>query len=115
MKSAHWLRIGPIARLSLGLVALLVSLVMVADMLLGVVPEFGKSEREARRRIAENLVIQISTLLEAGNTGLLNRTIQQVLARDPDDRLHLRPAHRRSADPAAGPGGACHCRVGCRG
>jgi hypothetical protein len=36
MSGLRALRIGPIARLSMGLVALLVSLVLVADMLLGV-------------------------------------------------------------------------------
>ncbi len=80
------LRIGPIVRLSLGLVALLLSLVLVADMLLGVVPSRGEMQRDIRHRVAENLVIQFSALLEAGNTSDLSKTVQQVLARDPEIR-----------------------------
>lgn len=76
------LRVGPIARLSLGLVALIVSLALVADMLLGVVPARGDAERRMRQRVAETLALQITALVEAGDTALLGRTLQQVLARD---------------------------------
>jgi diguanylate cyclase (GGDEF)-like protein len=75
-------RAGPIARLSLGLVALLVSLALVADMLLGVVPGRGDTERRIRQRVAETLALQITALVEAGDTALLGRTLQQVMARD---------------------------------
>jgi diguanylate cyclase (GGDEF)-like protein/PAS domain S-box-containing protein len=86
MSAIATLRIGPIARLSLGLVALLVSLVLVADMLLGVVPGRGETERRVRQRVAENLAMQITPLLEAGDTATLGKTIQQVLARDVEIR-----------------------------
>ncbi len=78
------LRIGPIARISLGLVALLISLVLVADMLLGVVPGRAERQREVRQRVTENLAMQFTSLLEAGDTATLGKTIQQVLARDAD-------------------------------
>jgi diguanylate cyclase (GGDEF)-like protein/PAS domain S-box-containing protein len=82
VNALRWLRIGPIGRLSLGLVALLVSLLLLADMLLGVVPGRGETERRVRQRVAENLALQITPLLEAGDTTTLGKTIQQVLARD---------------------------------
>ncbi len=85
-KGGSMLRIGPITRLSLGLIALLVTLVLVADMLLGVAPARGQITRDIRHRVAENLVIQFSALLESGNTTELSKTIQQVLARDPEIR-----------------------------
>ena len=75
-------RAGPIARLSLGLVAMIVSLALVADMLLGAVPARGDTERRIRQRVAETLALQITALIEAGDTALLGRTLQQVLARD---------------------------------
>jgi diguanylate cyclase (GGDEF)-like protein/PAS domain S-box-containing protein len=78
------LRIGPIARISLGLVALLVSLVLLADMLLGVVPVHGERQREARQRVAENLALQFTALLESGDTATLGKSIRHVLARDAD-------------------------------
>jgi diguanylate cyclase (GGDEF)-like protein/PAS domain S-box-containing protein len=77
-------RIGPIARLSLGLVALLGSLAMLADMGLGVVPGRGDMQRQMRQRVAENLAMQMTSLLQAGDTTTLGKTIQQVLARDAD-------------------------------
>lgn len=79
-------RLGPIARVSLGLIALLISLVMLADFLLDVVPSRGQAERQTRQRVAENLAIQITGLLEAGDDTMLGKTIQQVLSRDPDIR-----------------------------
>ena len=85
-RAALALRIGPITRVSLGLVALLVSLVLMADALIGVVPGRGEVEREVRQRVTENLALQIASLLEAGDTATLSRTIQQVLARDADIR-----------------------------
>ena len=78
----RWLRIGPIARISLGLVALLVSLVLAADLLLGVVPGQAEQKQAVRQRIAENLALQITALLEVGDTATLGKTIRQVLARD---------------------------------
>ncbi len=80
------IRIGPIARLSLGLAALLVSLALVADMVLGVVPGRVDTERHIRQRVAANLVLQLSSMLEAGDALRLDKTIQQVLARDTEIR-----------------------------
>lgn len=80
------LRMGPIARISLGVVALLVSLVLLLDMLFGVVPGHGEQQRKLRQRVAENLAVQITSLLEAGDTATLSRTIAQMLARDTDLR-----------------------------
>ena len=84
MTGAKWLRIGPIARISLGLVALLVSLVLAADLLLGMVPGQAERVQAVRQRVAENLAMQFTTLIEAGDTATLGKTIRQVLARDAD-------------------------------
>jgi diguanylate cyclase (GGDEF)-like protein/PAS domain S-box-containing protein len=86
MNLVKQLRFGPIARISIGLVALLVSLVLVADMLLGVVPGRAERQREVRQRVTENLAMQLTSLIEAGDTATLGKTIQQVLARDTDIR-----------------------------
>ena len=80
------IHIGPIARISLGLMSLLVSLVLVTDFALDVVPNRAQAERLTRQRVAENLAIQITSLLEAGDETMLGKTIQQVLARNPDIR-----------------------------
>jgi diguanylate cyclase (GGDEF)-like protein/PAS domain S-box-containing protein len=80
------LRVGPIPRLSLGLVALLISLVMLSDLVLGVLPGRDQQLRQTRQRVAENLALQITPLLEMGDTSTLGKTIQQVMARDADIR-----------------------------
>jgi len=73
---------GPVARLSLGLIALIVSLLMLADILLQVVPDRGELERQLRQRSGESLAVQITALLEAGDEGTLRKTIQQVVGRN---------------------------------
>ena len=80
------LRFGPITRISLGLMALLLSLVLFADIVLGVVPGRGQAERQTRQRVAENLAVQLTALLQAGDETMVGKTIQQVLARDADIR-----------------------------
>ena len=47
--------LGPVARVSLGLLALFVSLVLVADMFLNLIPQRAEIEFQARRRVAENV------------------------------------------------------------
>jgi diguanylate cyclase (GGDEF)-like protein/PAS domain S-box-containing protein len=77
---------GPITRISLGLVALLISLVLVADLVMGIAPSRSQTERQTRQRVAQNLAIQITTLLQAGDDAMLGKTVQQVLNRDDDIR-----------------------------
>ena len=84
MKTMMGFRLGPIARLSLGLMALLISLALLADVLFGVVPSHTDTQRRVRQRIAENLALQLTPLIEAGDTVALGKTIQLVLARDPE-------------------------------
>lgn len=84
MKSAAVRRANPIARLAAGLVALIVSLVLLADMVFGMLPGRGDQQREVRKRVTENLAIQFTSLAETGDTVALGRTIQSVLARDPE-------------------------------
>ena len=79
-------RIGPITRVSLGLTALLLSLLLVADLLLGVVPGREQAERQLRKRMAENLTVQMTQLLQAGDLTAVGKTIQVVLARNPELR-----------------------------
>lgn len=79
-------RFGPIARVALGVLALLVSLALLADLLFGVVPSPSSQQRHVRQRVAESLAVQITSLLEVGDTATLSKTIAQMLARDHDLR-----------------------------
>jgi diguanylate cyclase (GGDEF)-like protein len=80
------IHIGPIARLSMGMVALMITLVMVADLLWGVLPSTQHTQQLQRQRVAEMLAAQVAPLLEAADTATLGRTLAQVLARDTDIR-----------------------------
>jgi diguanylate cyclase (GGDEF)-like protein/PAS domain S-box-containing protein len=76
--------LGPIARVSLGLIALIVSLVLIADMLLGLIPQRADIALQVRQRIAENVAAQTVVLLEARDDALLGKSLQQVMARNPE-------------------------------
>jgi diguanylate cyclase (GGDEF)-like protein/PAS domain S-box-containing protein len=79
-------RVGPIARLSMGVVALMITLVMVADLMFGVLPSVQHTQRLQRQRVAETLAMQLTPLLELGDTQIIGQTLVQMLARDSDIR-----------------------------
>ena len=76
--------LGPVARVSFGLIALIVSLVLIADMLLGVMPQRADIALQVRQRVAENVAAQLVVLLEARDEPLLGKSLQQVMARNPE-------------------------------
>jgi diguanylate cyclase (GGDEF)-like protein len=87
--ASHWsrrLHIGPIARLSMGVVALMIALVMLADLLFGVLPSTQTTQRQQRQRVTETLARQVAPLLEASDTTALSHTLNQALTRDADIR-----------------------------
>ncbi len=102
--------IGPIARLSMGLVALMITLVLVADLTLGVLPSTQQGQRQQRQRVTETLAMQISPLLETADTRTLSHTLAQVLTRDTDmrgitvRRLDGAVYLQRGVSPPQGPG-----------
>ncbi len=76
--------LGPVARVSLGVLALFVSLVLIADMVLGIIPPRTETELLARHRVAENVAAQTSVLLTSADQALLVRSLQQVMSRNRD-------------------------------
>jgi diguanylate cyclase (GGDEF)-like protein/PAS domain S-box-containing protein len=76
--------VGPIARVSFGLIALIVSLVLIADMLLGLMPQRADITLQVRQRVAETVAAQSVVLLEASDGQLLGKSLQQVMARNPE-------------------------------
>ena len=75
---------GPAARVSLGLTSLVVSLLMAADLLFGLLPDPTIQLRELRARISENLAVQTAALMEVGNPLALDRLYHEVIAREKD-------------------------------
>lgn len=82
MSAASWFRIGPVARLSFGLVAMVVSMLLGAELLFGFGASRDELEHKVRQRLGEAVAIQVAALLESGNSAVLNKTLQQVLGRN---------------------------------
>ena len=78
--------LSPVARISLGLVALLLSLLMVVDMVFGLIPDRAKLVRDVRQQSSESLAVQVAVMLQAGDVSTLQRTLREVLERNKDLR-----------------------------
>jgi diguanylate cyclase (GGDEF)-like protein/PAS domain S-box-containing protein len=84
-RKAPW-RMGPIFRISVGVSSLVVTLVLVADALLGIVPKPADNAMQLRYRTGNLLASQMALLLSHGDEALLGKSIQQMLARNPEIR-----------------------------
>lgn len=82
MKKSVLPRVGPVARLSLGLVALTLTLLMAGDWLFGFASSETAMIQEARRREGENLAAQLTVLVEANDELALGRTLQRILTQN---------------------------------
>ena len=84
MRIAMPFTLGPIVRVSLGLIALFISLTMITDMLLGLLPQRAEVELRTRYRVAENVAAQSVVVLESGDQQMLGKSLQQIMARNRD-------------------------------
>lgn len=82
----HFPTLNPVARISLGLVALLVSLLMAADLAFGLIPDRTALARQVRQQISESLAVQAATLLQSGDTRTLQSTLDSVIQRNTEVR-----------------------------
>jgi diguanylate cyclase (GGDEF)-like protein/PAS domain S-box-containing protein len=74
-------RISPVARLSLGLTSLMVSLLLLLDVS-GLLPDEMAMVRQTRNRTSEALAIQTAALLQMRDIVVLGRTLEGVRERD---------------------------------
>jgi diguanylate cyclase (GGDEF)-like protein len=83
---AKWkrFRLGPVPRISLGLVSLTACLLLTADLILGLLPDEAASARQIRKRSSEGLAIQLAVLAQEGNFDVIKRTLHAVVSRNPD-------------------------------
>ncbi len=77
-------RLGPVSRISLGLISLVAFLILTADMLVGLLPDQAEVARQVRKRTAEALAVQLTALVHAEEHALLRRTLHTVISRDPE-------------------------------
>jgi len=76
--------LGPVSRISLGLISLVAFLILTADMLVGLLPDHAEVTRQVRKRTAEALAVQITALVQAEEYEILRRTLHSVISRDTD-------------------------------
>jgi diguanylate cyclase (GGDEF)-like protein/PAS domain S-box-containing protein len=72
---------NPIVRITLGVLAVTVSLILVAE-LAGVVPNRAKIELEARKKLCEALAMQLSWSASQGQNTTIHRTLDAVVERN---------------------------------
>jgi len=82
----HFLRLSPVARIALGLVGLLISLLMAVDLVFGLLPDRSEIARQVRQQLSESLAVQATAQLQAGDMSALQRTLREVLERNHDLR-----------------------------
>src|SRR5262249_4312319 len=78
------IKLGPVARISLGLVSLASCLLLTADLILGVLPDEASVSRQVRKKSSESLAIQLAALAQKEDTETMKRTLHAVVTRDPD-------------------------------
>lgn len=74
------MRLTPAARISLGLIALSVTLVLLADLVMGFLPDEARWQERTQLRSAEALAIQVGII--ADQPEALGRTLRSVVSRD---------------------------------
>lgn len=77
---------SPLIQMTLALVVLGGTLVMLADLFLGVLPDRTADTMRVRKQIGESLAVQVAALLERDDRALLERTFSHVLERNEDVR-----------------------------
>ena len=76
--------LSPIARISLGIVCLMLSLVMVSDAFFGMLPDRQKQQVDSRRFGSQVIVSQINVLLGSGDFSALQNLIDQLTSNGSD-------------------------------
>jgi len=77
-------RLKPATRIALGLISLIVTLLLLIDIALNLVPDQTDMHRRIRESTSERLAVQITSLIQAQEWETLKRMASESLARDKD-------------------------------
>ncbi|RJF96742.1 sensor domain-containing diguanylate cyclase [Noviherbaspirillum cavernae] len=80
------LQFGPILRMSIGIVSLILTLLLIFDALLHILPSERQQLAEVRRQVSTVLGGQINAKLAAGDAASVQSTVDQLAAITPDVR-----------------------------
>ncbi len=79
-------RPGPLVQMTMALVTMTVSIVLLADLFLGILPDRAAQLRESRGKVSESLAVQAAVLLQSNETTVLENTLREVVRRIEDVR-----------------------------
>lgn len=77
-------QLSPASRIALGLISLIVTLLLVIDISLNLVPDQADVQRKIRETTSERLAVQITSLIQAQEWDALKLTVNAALDRDRD-------------------------------
>ena len=77
-------RLTPATRIALGLVSLLVTLLLLIDIALNLVPDRTDMQRRIRESTSERLAVQVTSMIQSQDWDALKRTVREAVERDPD-------------------------------
>lgn len=75
-------RLNPASRIALGLISLIVTVLLMVDIALNLVPDQTDMQRRIRESTSERLAIQIATLIQAQEWDALKMTVRSSMERD---------------------------------
>lgn len=78
------MRLGPVSRISMGLISLAAFLLLVADLIFGLLPDEADVAKHVRKRTSEALAVQMTALVQTEQWEALRRTMHAVISRDPE-------------------------------
>ncbi|MGV8992414.1 MAG: diguanylate cyclase [Thiobacillus sp.] len=80
-------RLTPAARIAIGLISLIVTLLLIIDIALNLVPDRTEMQRKIRESTSERLAVHMSSLIQMQEWDALKHTMRDVIARDKDKEL----------------------------
>ena len=75
---------GPVVRVVVGLIALSVCVALLADIVFNLFRNDEQVAREIRKRVSENVAIQLAVLAQSGDRAGIEKTVATVINREPD-------------------------------
>ena len=72
---------SPLVQMTMALVSLAGTLVLMADLFFGVLPDPGEQSMRLRKGLSEGLAVQVATLLQGNDRQALQQTLDNVVAR----------------------------------
>lgn len=84
MKIKKFFQVGPVLRMSIGVVSLATALILVSDAFLHILPNERKQQAEIRRQVSTVIGSQLNTLIAQGDIPSLQDSLSQLVKATPE-------------------------------